>query len=87
MVYHRGNLKHKSSYIGAEKCCWMFGLGLSFYGSTIQSRSIDFPSTQNITEYAINLGIREFTSNSRNMSKFLVNTLTFYLDLDIPCSP
>jgi hypothetical protein len=46
-------------------------VGPSVLWVTIQSSSTDFyrdwfPRAQNITEYAINLGMRKFPSNGRN---------------------
>ena len=50
------------------------GSGPSLLWVTIQSSSTDFyhdwfPRAQNITEYVINLGIRKFPSNSRNIGE------------------
>ena len=61
-----------------RKCWWVGGVGPSLLWVTIQSSSTDFycdwfPRAQNITEYVINLGIRKFPSNSRNMRKFPYN--------------
>ena len=97
-VHPRGSLYLQNLY-SCRRCCWVAGLGPSSLWVTLQNSLTNlltnygdwFPRAQNITEYVINLGIRKFPSNSRNIwESFLIMAGwpdNSYVDLNIPCRP